>query len=189
MARLGALLLLVAAVAAALLLLSALPGAQGFYLPGSYPHKYNPSEPLSVSYYSRPFCVPPEGVKDSAENLGELLMGDRIENSPLPLQDVHQRVGRLPLPLRPARSLRATTRPGAPPRPPPPGLGVQSVRSRDDREHWRRRRRQVCLLSSRRRLPRMVGPREKCWEGASLTDRWDPQKIEAWIDIPTGVEC
>ncbi|KAL4318429.1 hypothetical protein GQ457_18G003980 [Hibiscus cannabinus] len=68
----------------------------GFYLPGSYPHKYVVGDPLSVkvnsltsidtempfSYYSLPFCKPQEGVKDSAENLGELLMGDRIENSP-----------------------------------------------------------------------------------------------------------
>ncbi|KAD4180138.1 hypothetical protein E3N88_28729 [Mikania micrantha] len=68
----------------------------GFYLPGSYPHKYVVGDPLSVkvnsltsidteipySYYSLPFCQPPEGVKDSRENLGELLMGDRIENSP-----------------------------------------------------------------------------------------------------------
>ncbi|XP_074311722.1 transmembrane 9 superfamily member 11-like [Silene latifolia] len=68
----------------------------GFYLPGSYPHKYKVGDPLSVkvnsltsidteipySYYSLPFCKPDEGVKDSAENLGELLMGDRIENSP-----------------------------------------------------------------------------------------------------------
>ncbi|KVH88313.1 transmembrane 9 superfamily member 11-like [Cynara cardunculus var. scolymus] len=68
----------------------------GFYLPGSYPHKYVVGDQLSVkvnsltsidteipySYYSLPFCQPPEGVKDSAENLGELLMGDRIENSP-----------------------------------------------------------------------------------------------------------
>ncbi|XP_071715703.1 transmembrane 9 superfamily member 11-like [Rutidosis leptorrhynchoides] len=68
----------------------------GYYLPGSYPHKYVVGDPLSVkvnsltsidteipySYYSLPFCQPPEGVKDSAENLGELLMGDRIENSP-----------------------------------------------------------------------------------------------------------
>ncbi|OAY46957.1 transmembrane 9 superfamily member 11 [Manihot esculenta] len=68
----------------------------GFYLPGSYPHKYNVGESLSVkvnsitsidtempfSYYSLPFCQPAEGIKDSAENLGELLMGDRIENSP-----------------------------------------------------------------------------------------------------------
>ncbi|KAI4380495.1 hypothetical protein MLD38_006679 [Melastoma candidum] len=68
----------------------------GFYLPGSYPHKYVAGDPLSVkvnsltsidtempfSYYSLPFCEPPDGIKDSAENLGELLMGDRIENSP-----------------------------------------------------------------------------------------------------------
>ncbi|XP_031284832.1 transmembrane 9 superfamily member 11-like [Pistacia vera] len=68
----------------------------GFYLPGSYPHKYVVGDALSVkvnsitsidtempfSYYSLPFCKPQEGVKDSAENLGELLMGDRIENSP-----------------------------------------------------------------------------------------------------------
>ncbi|XP_074281230.1 transmembrane 9 superfamily member 11 [Silene latifolia] len=68
----------------------------GFYLPGSYPHKYKVGDLLSVkvnsltsidteipfSYYSLPFCKPEEGVKDSAENLGELLMGDRIENSP-----------------------------------------------------------------------------------------------------------
>ncbi|KAK8515534.1 hypothetical protein V6N12_075574 [Hibiscus sabdariffa] len=37
---------------------------------------------MPFSYYSLPFCKPTEGVKDSAENLGELLMGDRIENSP-----------------------------------------------------------------------------------------------------------
>ncbi|KAF8407203.1 hypothetical protein HHK36_006330 [Tetracentron sinense] len=68
----------------------------GFYLPGSYPHKYQVGDRLSVkvnsltsidteipfSYYSLPFCKPLEGIKDSAENLGELLMGDRIENSP-----------------------------------------------------------------------------------------------------------
>ncbi|CAA2984353.1 transmembrane 9 superfamily member 11-like [Olea europaea subsp. europaea] len=69
---------------------------QGFYLPGSYPHKYVVGDFLNVKvnsltsietempfgYYSLPFCQPKEGVKDSAENLGELLMGDRIENSP-----------------------------------------------------------------------------------------------------------
>ncbi|KAK9029602.1 hypothetical protein V6N11_026712 [Hibiscus sabdariffa] len=68
----------------------------GFYLPGSYPLKHVVGNSLSVkvnsltsidtempfSYYSLPFCKPLEGVKDSAENLGELLMGDRIENSP-----------------------------------------------------------------------------------------------------------
>ncbi|KAM7459545.1 hypothetical protein LguiA_036539 [Lonicera macranthoides] len=68
----------------------------GFYLPGSFPHKYDVGDQLSVKvnsltsidteipygYYTLPFCKPLEGVKDSAENLGELLMGDRIENSP-----------------------------------------------------------------------------------------------------------
>ncbi|KVH88169.1 transmembrane 9 superfamily member 11-like [Cynara cardunculus var. scolymus] len=67
-----------------------------YYLPGSFPHKYDVGDQLSVKvnsltsidteipygYYSLPFCKPPEGIKDSAENLGELLMGDRIENSP-----------------------------------------------------------------------------------------------------------
>ncbi|KAH9698168.1 pentatricopeptide repeat-containing protein DOT4 [Citrus sinensis] len=37
---------------------------------------------MPFSYYSLSFCKPQEGVKDSAENRGELLMGDRIENSP-----------------------------------------------------------------------------------------------------------
>ncbi|XP_043722302.1 transmembrane 9 superfamily member 11-like [Telopea speciosissima] len=74
-----------------------LPSGDGFYLPGSYPHKYEVGDEFSVkvnsltsidaevpfSYYSLPFCKPLEGVKDSRENLGELLMGDRIENSPL----------------------------------------------------------------------------------------------------------
>ncbi|KAK6151648.1 hypothetical protein DH2020_014283 [Rehmannia glutinosa] len=68
----------------------------GFLSPGSYPHKYGVGDYLNVkvnsltsidtelpfSYYSLPFCQPKEGIKDSAENLGELLMGDRIENSP-----------------------------------------------------------------------------------------------------------
>ncbi|XP_039140029.1 transmembrane 9 superfamily member 12 [Dioscorea cayenensis subsp. rotundata] len=73
------------------------PG-DGFYLPGSYMHTYSENEPISIkvnsltsietempfSYYSLPYCQPPEpeGIKKSAENLGELLMGDLIENSP-----------------------------------------------------------------------------------------------------------
>ncbi|XP_017700410.1 transmembrane 9 superfamily member 11-like [Phoenix dactylifera] len=77
-------------------LLLLLPSGHGFYLPGSYPHKYGVGDLLSVKvnsltsietelpygYYSLPFCRPQEGIKDVAENLGELLMGDRIENSP-----------------------------------------------------------------------------------------------------------
>ena len=37
---------------------------------------------LPFSYYSLPYCKPHDGVKKSAENLGELLMGDQIDNSP-----------------------------------------------------------------------------------------------------------
>lgn len=78
-----------------LFLLLAAPSS-AFYLPGSYMHTYATGEPISVkvnsltsietelpfSYYSLPYCQPPGGVKKSAENLGELLMGDQIDNSP-----------------------------------------------------------------------------------------------------------
>ncbi|CAN4099848.1 unnamed protein product [Withania somnifera] len=55
--------------------------ASGIYLPGINSLTSIDTE-LPYGYYSLPFCKPLEGVKDSAENLGELLMGDRIENSP-----------------------------------------------------------------------------------------------------------
>lgn len=69
---------------------------QGFYLPGSYLHPYRDGEDLPVkvnsitsietelpySYYSLPFCKPKDGIKKVGENLGELLVGDQIENSP-----------------------------------------------------------------------------------------------------------
>ncbi|KAF9662744.1 hypothetical protein SADUNF_Sadunf18G0086100 [Salix dunnii] len=40
---------------------------------------------LPYSYYSLPYC-PPDHIVDSAENLGEVLRGDRIENSPYVFQ-------------------------------------------------------------------------------------------------------
>ncbi|KAL9668770.1 hypothetical protein QQ045_006310 [Rhodiola kirilowii] len=69
---------------------------EGFYLPGSYMHTYSTGDEifakvnsltsieteLPFSYYSLPYCKPVGGVKKSAENLGELLMGDQIDNSP-----------------------------------------------------------------------------------------------------------
>ncbi|KAL8488494.1 hypothetical protein ACS0TY_024234 [Phlomoides rotata] len=81
---------------ALLILISFFKFGEGFYLPGSYPHKHGIGDYLNMkvnsltsidteipfSYYSLPFCKPQEGIKDSAENLGEILMGDRIENSP-----------------------------------------------------------------------------------------------------------
>ncbi|VFQ85611.1 unnamed protein product [Cuscuta campestris] len=68
----------------------------GFYLPGTYMHTYSPGDEIFVkvnsltsietelpfSYYDLPYCKPQTGIKKSAENLGELLMGDLIENSP-----------------------------------------------------------------------------------------------------------
>nr|CAB3447762.1 unnamed protein product [Digitaria exilis] len=73
---------------------TALPDA--FYLPGSYMHTYKQGEEIGAkvnsltsietelpfSYYSLPYCHPEGGIKKSAENLGELLMGDQIDNSP-----------------------------------------------------------------------------------------------------------
>lgn len=66
-----------------------------FYLPGVAPHDWEDGEkvPLQVNkltsvhtqmpyeYYTLPFCKPDTIIKD-AENLGQIIKGDRIENSP-----------------------------------------------------------------------------------------------------------
>ncbi|EXC11823.1 Transmembrane 9 superfamily member 4 [Morus notabilis] len=66
-----------------------------FYLPGVAPQDFMKGDLLKVkvnkltstktqlpySYYSLPYCRPGH-IVDSAENLGEVLRGDRIENSP-----------------------------------------------------------------------------------------------------------
>ncbi|RAL37722.1 hypothetical protein DM860_000416 [Cuscuta australis] len=68
--------------------------AHSFYLPGVAPQDFQKGDPLKVkvnklastrtqlpySYYSLPYCKP-DRIVDSAENLGEVLRGDRIENS------------------------------------------------------------------------------------------------------------
>ncbi len=41
---------------------------------------------LPLDYYLLPFCQPEGGIKRDNENLGEFLMGDRIESSPYRLQ-------------------------------------------------------------------------------------------------------
>jgi len=70
--------------------------AQGVYLPGVAPSQYAEGEAVELkvnkltsvktqlpfAYYYLPYCKPNGGVEDSAENLGELLEGDMIENSP-----------------------------------------------------------------------------------------------------------
>ncbi|KAL6844942.1 hypothetical protein ACP4OV_025601 [Aristida adscensionis] len=84
-----------AAAALAVLVLAAAAPAAGFYLPGVAPTDFAKGDPLQVkvnkltsiktqlpyTYYSLPFCKPAT-IVDSAENLGEVLRGDRIENSP-----------------------------------------------------------------------------------------------------------
>ncbi|KAK9682878.1 hypothetical protein RND81_10G103500 [Saponaria officinalis] len=76
------------------LLLLLIHGAHSFYLPGVAPQDFDKGDPLMVkvnkltsiktqlpySYYSLPYCRP-DTIVDSAENLGEVLRGDRIENS------------------------------------------------------------------------------------------------------------
>ncbi|CAI9285646.1 unnamed protein product [Lactuca saligna] len=70
-----------------------------FYLPGVAPQDFYKGDVLRVkvnklastktqlpySYYSVPYCRPNK-IVDSAENLGEVLRGDRIENSPYEFQ-------------------------------------------------------------------------------------------------------
>ncbi|XP_047091238.1 transmembrane 9 superfamily member 9-like [Lolium rigidum] len=82
-----------AAVALAALCLLVAPAA-AFYLPGVAPNDFDKKDLLPVkvnkltsiktqlpySFYSLPFCKP-DTIVDSAENLGEVLRGDRIENS------------------------------------------------------------------------------------------------------------
>ncbi|GKD21562.1 nonaspanin, partial [Tanacetum coccineum] len=40
------------------------------------------STELPFSYYSLPYCTPSMGIRKSEENIGQLLMGDQIANSP-----------------------------------------------------------------------------------------------------------
>ncbi|KAL4458390.1 hypothetical protein ABPG75_013255 [Micractinium tetrahymenae] len=84
-------------VGAALALLVALLAADcctAFYLPGVAPQDFTRGDLITLKvnklmsvknlpyeYYSLPYCRP-EKIVSSAENLGEVLRGDRIENSP-----------------------------------------------------------------------------------------------------------
>eukprot|EP00471_Norrisiella_sphaerica_P009230 CAMPEP_0184497608 /NCGR_PEP_ID=MMETSP0113_2-20130426/37013_1 /TAXON_ID=91329 /ORGANISM="Norrisiella sphaerica, Strain BC52" /LENGTH=506 /DNA_ID=CAMNT_0026884795 /DNA_START=314 /DNA_END=1835 /DNA_ORIENTATION=- len=80
-------------------LLLLLPAVNAFYLPGVAPRQYQYGESVELKvnkldsvqtqlpydYYSLPFCQP-NTITESAENLGEVLSGDRIENSVYQLQ-------------------------------------------------------------------------------------------------------
>ncbi|KAJ1419028.1 hypothetical protein B484DRAFT_400293 [Ochromonadaceae sp. CCMP2298] len=83
------------ATLAAVCLLAVAAVGRAFYLPGVVPYSFKNGEEvvlkvnklssvhtlLPYDYYSLAFCKPPKGVKNYAENLGEFLRGDRIENS------------------------------------------------------------------------------------------------------------
>jgi len=74
--------------------LAAVGGVEGFYLPGVAPRDYADGEKVELKvnkltstktqlpfeYYALPFCQP-DDVVNVAENLGEVLHGDRIMNS------------------------------------------------------------------------------------------------------------
>ena len=76
------------------LLLAALCAATAFYLPGVAPKDFKQGEHVDIKvnkltstrtqlpyeYYSLPFCQP-KAIENVAENLGEVLRGDRIMNS------------------------------------------------------------------------------------------------------------
>lgn len=84
--------LLLSAIAVFLLCIH---NVDSFYLPGVAPQDFHTGHLLNVkvnkltsiktqlpySYYSLPYCRP-QKIVDSRENLGEVLRGDRIENSP-----------------------------------------------------------------------------------------------------------
>lgn len=79
----------------AVVILTTLQFVRGFYLPGVAPqdfatkdainikvNKLSSSKNLPYEYYSLyKFCKPSEGIHKFVENLGEVLRGDRIENS------------------------------------------------------------------------------------------------------------
>ncbi|KAJ7332235.1 hypothetical protein JRQ81_014415 [Phrynocephalus forsythii] len=70
-------------------------GARGFYVPGVAPMNFHQNDPVEIKavkltssrtqlpyeYYSLPFCQP-KTITYKAENLGEVLRGDRIVNTP-----------------------------------------------------------------------------------------------------------
>ena len=84
----------VAALAACIALACLLSAASAFYLPGVAPQDYSTGEVLQMKvnklssvktqlpyeYYTLPYCKP-DKVVHSVENLGEVIRGDRIENS------------------------------------------------------------------------------------------------------------
>lgn len=77
-------------------ILLAVDVGHGFYVPGVAPVEFTEGQNVEVKavkmtsvktqlpyeYFSLPFCEPKEGIKYKIENLGEVLRGDRIVNTP-----------------------------------------------------------------------------------------------------------
>lgn len=91
-------------------LLTLCPVEQGFYVPGVAPVEFKKGEPIEVrvriavflqqntnqaikltstktvvpyEYYTVPFCKPEGEIQYKSENLGEVMRGDRIVNTPI----------------------------------------------------------------------------------------------------------
>jgi transmembrane 9 superfamily protein 2/4 len=87
-----------------LLACAAVARVTAFYLPGVIPHDYTDQERVKVKvnrldsvrtqlpydYYSLPFCKP-DKVNNEAENMGEVLRGDRIETSLYKVNTNHEK--------------------------------------------------------------------------------------------------
>ena len=83
-----------------LLLVVAASLSRGFYLPGVSPKEYKDGDRVEVkvnklsssvtqlpyNYYTMPFCKPSGDIINAVENLGEVLHGSVIQNSPYDLQ-------------------------------------------------------------------------------------------------------
>ena len=82
------------------LLAAAAALSSGFYLPGVSPKEYKDGDKVEVkvnklsssvtqlpyNYYTMPFCKPNVDIVNAVENLGEVLHGSVIQNSPYELQ-------------------------------------------------------------------------------------------------------
>ena len=82
------------------LLAAAAALSSGFYLPGVSPKEYKDGDRVEVkvnklsssvtqlpyNYYTMPFCKPNVDIVNAVENLGEVLHGSVIQNSPYDLQ-------------------------------------------------------------------------------------------------------
>ncbi|XP_046364252.1 transmembrane 9 superfamily member 4-like [Haliotis rufescens] len=83
-------------VGRAVVFLLAISSVASFYVPGVAPVEFRKGDVVDVKavkltsvrtqlpyeYYSLSFCPPPNGINHKAENLGEVLRGDRIVNTP-----------------------------------------------------------------------------------------------------------